>query len=202
MSYNISLPPDTFNEHLLFDLPLYDTSSDYNLQSLMTQQNPIDESNCSDQLVSGSPLTDQLENLSLYQTAHFPSFSFDPNAANEYQSSSCFSFPAVKNEASPLDFDSACNIDNVASYLQTSFSSNSFETKPNFPFQTALDSLMEPQNFQGQTAFSLPENTCFAAHMRKVSSTGDLEVSSTTKQIALFTLSLFFFLNLVCSSTI
>ncbi|MBA0680641.1 hypothetical protein Goari_012329, partial [Gossypium aridum] len=178
MSYNISVPPDTFNEHFLFDLPLvplYDSSSVYNLQSLMTQQNPIDESNCSDQLVSGSPLTDQLENLSLYQTTHFPSFSFDPNAANEYQSSSSLSFPAVKNEESLVDFDSAFNIDNVANYLQRSFSSNSFETKPNFSFQTAPNSLMEPQNFQGQTAFSLPENTFFAAHMRKISSTGDLE---------------------------
>ncbi|KAB2071027.1 hypothetical protein ES319_A08G194800v1 [Gossypium barbadense] len=178
MSDNISVPPDTFNEHFLFDLPLvplYDSSSDYNLQSLMTQQNPIDESNCSDQLVSGSPLTDQLENLSLYQTTHFPSFSFDPNAANEYQSSSSLSFLAVKNEESLGDFDSAFNIDNVANYLQRSFSSNSFETKPNFSFQTAPNSLMEPQNFQGQTDFSLPENTFFATHMRKVSSTGDLE---------------------------
>ncbi|KAK8285418.1 hypothetical protein V6Z12_D08G223100 [Gossypium hirsutum] len=143
MSYNISVPPDTFNEHFLFDLPLvplYDSSSVYNLQSLMTQQNPMDESN-----------------------------------SNEYQSSSSLSFPAVKNEESLVDFDSAFNIDNVANYLQRSFSSNSFETKPNFPFQTAPNSLMEPQNFRGQTAFSLPENTFFAAHMRKVSSTGDLE---------------------------
>ncbi|KAE8694617.1 hypothetical protein F3Y22_tig00110777pilonHSYRG00113 [Hibiscus syriacus] len=138
----------TLDEHLLFDLPfspLYDDSSDYNLQTLMNQQNPIDESACSsDQLVSSS----------------------GPPVGNGYRSFSSLNFAAVKHEQCQADFDSAYNTD-------VENAANSYEAEPNLSFQSLIDS----QNFPGQAAFSLPENTFFAGHMRKVSSTGDLVVS-------------------------
>ncbi|XP_039068138.1 zinc finger protein CONSTANS-LIKE 12-like [Hibiscus syriacus] len=136
----------------------------------MNQKNPIDESACSsDQLVSfsGPPLTDQLENLSLYQTTHFPPLSFDPNAGNGYRSFSSLNFAAVKHEQCQVDFDSAycTDVENAA---------NSSEAESNFLFRPLFDSLIDSQNLPREAAFSLPENTFFAGHMRKVSSTGDL----------------------------
>ncbi|XWS38334.1 hypothetical protein CRYUN_Cryun19dG0122400 [Craigia yunnanensis] len=204
MSYNLSVSDgssfnryipemvstDPIDYHLLCDLPfspLYDSSSDYNLQAFLNsnqnQQNPVDEFTCPDQLVSGLlpsyPPKDQLENLSFYQTNQFPSLSFDPNLENGYENFSSLNCLEVKNEEYQVNFDSAYsdvneNVSNVAEYLKRSFSRNSFEGKPTFSFQPTFDSLMEPQNFQGQ-ALSMPENSFFAGQMRKVCSTGDLE---------------------------
>ncbi|XVE64805.1 hypothetical protein DITRI_Ditri07aG0131400 [Diplodiscus trichospermus] len=175
-----------FDYPLTFDLPfspLYDSSSGCNLQALLSsnqnQQNPVDEPTYADQLVSGllpSPPTDQLENLSLYQTTQLPSLSFGPDLENGYENFSSLNCLEVKNEECQVDFDSAyCDVnENVAKYLQRSFSDNSFDGKPNFSFQPPFDSLMESQNFQGQ-ASSMAENSFMAGQMRKVCSTGDLE---------------------------
>ncbi|XWS61746.1 hypothetical protein CRYUN_Cryun07bG0152100 [Craigia yunnanensis] len=189
-SFNRCIPEmvstDTIDYHLLFDFPfspVYDSSSDYNLQALLNsnqnQLNPVDQPTCPDPLVScllpSSPPTDQLENLSLYQTTQFPSLSFGRNLQNGYENFNSLNCLEVKNEECQVDFDSAySDVENVANYLQRSFSSNSFEGKPNFSFQPPFDSLMESQNFQGQ-ALSMPENSFFAGQMRKVCSTGDLE---------------------------
>ncbi|XP_017972681.1 PREDICTED: zinc finger protein CONSTANS isoform X1 [Theobroma cacao] len=177
---------DTIDYPLLFDhpfSPFQDSSSDYNFQDLLNnsqnQQNPFDESSCPDQFVSGllpsSPPTDQLENLSLYQTTQYPSLSFSPNLEYGYGDFNGLNYLEVKNEECQVDFDPAYRgVDNVDKYLQRSFSSNSFEGKPGFSFQLPFDSLMESQNFQGQS-FSMPESSFFAGQMRKVCSTGDLE---------------------------
>ncbi|XVE64806.1 hypothetical protein DITRI_Ditri07aG0131500 [Diplodiscus trichospermus] len=201
MSYNLSVSDDSsFNRcipemvstdmidyPLLFDVPfspLYDSSSGCNFQALLSsnqnQQNPVDEPTCADQLVSGllpsSPPTDQLENLSLYKTTQFESLSFCPELENGYENFSSLNCLEIKNEECQVVFDSAfCDVnENVAKYLQRSFSSNSFKGKPNFSSQPPFDSLMESQNFQGQ-ALSMPENSFLAGQMRKVCSTGDLE---------------------------
>ncbi|XP_022737216.1 two-component response regulator-like PRR1 [Durio zibethinus] len=199
MSYNLSVSDDSsYNRYaemvssdtdyqIWFDhpfSPLNDLSSDYNLQALLNsnqnQQNPVDQPTCPDQLVSSgllpfSPPTDQLENLSLYQTTQFSSLSFGPNLENGYENFNSLNCLEVKNEECQVDFDSAySDVENAAKYLQRSFSSNSFEGKPNFSFQPPFDSLMESQKFQGQ-AFNMPENNIFAGQMRKVCSTGDLE---------------------------
>ena len=178
---------DTIDYHLLFDLlfsPVYDSSSDYNLQALLNsnqnQLNPVDQPTCPDQLVSclfpSSPPTDQLENLNLYQTTQFPSLSFGRNLQNGYENFNSLNCLEVKNEECQVDLDSAySDVENVAKYLQMSFSSNSFEGKPNFSFQPPFDPLMESQYFQGQ-ALSMPENRFFAGQERKVCSTGDLQV--------------------------
>ncbi|XVF10563.1 hypothetical protein REPUB_Repub07fG0193200 [Reevesia pubescens] len=167
---------DTIDYHFLFDLPfspVYDSSSDYNLQALLNntqnQQNPADQSTCSDHLISGSPPTNQLENLSLYQGTQFSSLSFGPSLENGFENFNSLNCLEVKNEECNLDFD-----ENVAKYLQRSFSINSFETKPNCSVQPHFDSLMESNNFQGQ-ASSMPENSILGGQMRKVCSAGDLE---------------------------
>ena len=163
-SFNRYIPEmvstDTIDYQVLFDVPfspLYDSSSDYNLQALLNsnqnQQNPVDEFTCPDQLVSGlfpsSPPTDQLENLSLYQTNQFPSLSFDPNLENGYENFSSSNCLEVKNEECQVDFDSAYSDvnENVAKYLQRSFSSNSL---PDFSFQPTFDSLWNHRIFKAR----------------------------------------------------
>ncbi|XWS38333.1 hypothetical protein CRYUN_Cryun19dG0122300 [Craigia yunnanensis] len=190
-SFNSNIPEmvstDPIDYHLLCDLPfspLSDSSSDYNLQALLNsnqnQQNPVDEFICPDQLVSdllpSYPPTDQLENLSIYQTNQFP-LPFDPNLENGYENFSSLNCLEVKKEECQVDFDSAYSDvnENVAEYLQMSCSGNSFEGKPTtFSFQPTFDSLIESQNFQGQ-ALNMPENSFFAGQMRKECNTGDLE---------------------------
>ncbi|XVE57923.1 hypothetical protein DITRI_Ditri04bG0128600 [Diplodiscus trichospermus] len=189
MSYNISVPDDSsfnmFDYHLLSDPPfpsLYDSTSEYNLQALLNsnqnQQNPVDQPPFPDQLFSGllssSPPTDMLENLSLCQTTQFPSLSFGRNSQNGYENfNSLNNCLEIKNEECQVDFDSAySDVENVENYLQRSFSSNSFEGNPYVSFQPPFDPLMEPLNFQSQ---SLPEANFFAEQMRRASSTGDLE---------------------------
>ncbi|GMI85875.1 hypothetical protein HRI_002256800 [Hibiscus trionum] len=173
MSYNRYTPKivsaDPIDYQPLFDLlfsPFYDSSSDYNIQ-----QNPVDESDCADQLFVDLLPSHQLENLSLCQTTQFPSLSFGSNSKNGYENLE------VKNEESRANFDSDyCGVhNNGGKYLQRSFSSNCFEGKSSFSFKPAFDSLMESHSFQGQ-ALSLPENSFFISQMRKVSNTGDLEV--------------------------
>ena len=93
----------------------------------------------------------------------------------------------VKNEECQLGFESNFNqaflpqsfsggTENVANkFMQRSYSSNCFEGKPGFHFQPGLDSFMESQNFQNQ-ALSPSENSFLAGQMRRVCSTGDLQV--------------------------
>ncbi|XP_022720626.1 zinc finger protein CONSTANS-LIKE 12-like [Durio zibethinus] len=192
MSYDLSLSDDSFlnnyipeivssntiDYNFLFDLPLspvYDSSSDYNLQALLNsnqnQQNPVDQPTCPDQLDSdllpSSPSADLLETLSRYQTTQFPSLSFGRNLENGYENFNSLNCFEVKKEECQVDFDSAySDVENVQKYLQRGFSSNSFEGKLKFSFQPPFDSLMESQNFQGQ-ALSMPENSFFAGQMRK-----------------------------------
>ncbi|KAL4361627.1 hypothetical protein GQ457_04G017310 [Hibiscus cannabinus] len=164
LSFSLS-SSDTIDYHSLFDLPFYNSSSDYNIQ-----RNSVNDSVSADQLLDDLLPSHQLENLSLCQTTHFPSLSFGCNSENGFENLE------AKNEESRLDFDSAHSDvhNNGGKYLQRSFSSNCFEGKSSFSFKPPFDSLMESHSFHGQ-ALSLPENSFFISQMRKVSSTGDLE---------------------------
>ncbi|KAL4295502.1 hypothetical protein GQ457_12G000890 [Hibiscus cannabinus] len=192
MSYNLSVSQDssfnrcfpemvsadTIDYHSLFDLPFYNSSSDYDIQ-----RNSVNDYVSADQLLDDLLPSHQLENLSLCQTTHFPSLSFGSNSENGFENLE------AKNEESRLDFDSAHSDvhNNGGKYLQRSFSSNCFEGKSSFSFKPPFDSLMESHSFHGQ-ALSLPENSFFITQMRKVSSTGDLEsmrnVHSTQRSIS------------------
>lgn len=94
--------------------------------------------------------------------------SFDQNAYN-YNNQQAFA---------PHSYSYEGGAENVAKYMQRSYSSNSFDGKPGFLFQPRFDSVMETPNFQNQAAsLSSPESSFLTTHMRRVSSTGDLQVS-------------------------
>ncbi|KAG4386311.1 hypothetical protein GLYMA_11G022600v4 [Glycine max] len=61
--------------------------------------------------------------------------------------------------------------ESASKLIQRSFSCTSFDEKPRFPFEPHPDTLMD---FQWH-ALNSPENTFFAASMRRVCSTGDLQ---------------------------
>ncbi|KAJ0105797.1 hypothetical protein Patl1_17683 [Pistacia atlantica] len=113
-------------------------------------------------LLSSSPPSHLLENLSLCQSTHLQPF------AKGYQDFSSL----VKREESLVDFDSCCNqqqqsfvphshsgVENVAKYyMQMSYSINSFDNKSGLPFQPRFDTLMEPPNFHNQALSSRRSN--------------------------------------------
>lgn len=164
-------------------------------ESQKNPQNPVDDQphsfeQTSPHLISSSPPSYQLESLSLYQATHLSPLQNGPNLGNF----SALDPLEVKTEQCHVGFDqNAYNYnnqqpfaphsyeggaENVAKYMQRSYSSNSFDGKPGFLFQPRFDSVMENPNFQNQAAsLSSPESSFLTSHMRRVSSTGDLQVS-------------------------
>ncbi|CAI9781998.1 unnamed protein product [Fraxinus pennsylvanica] len=67
--------------------------------------------------------------------------------------------------------------ESAVKFMHRSYSSNSFENEPNFLFQPRFDNLFESQNLQNDMLNS-PESSFSSGQMRKVSGTGDLQVSS------------------------
>lgn len=200
--------------------PFSDTAIDI-LQALSdhpTQQNPVDESHSLDQitstLLSSSPPSQQLENLSLYQMNHFQPLENSPDLSNGYENFSVLDALQVKNEECQVGFEntysqqpfaphSYSGTENVAKMMQRSYSSNSFDGKPGFLFQPRFDALMESPNFQSQ-ALSSPENSFLTGQMRRVCSTGDLQVRLLSKFyfkipcyfILCFLINLYFLMNI------
>ncbi|XAR55078.1 hypothetical protein NMG60_11030460 [Bertholletia excelsa] len=144
-------------------------------------QNPLDETVYLDQvgaantIFSTSPPSYQLENLSLTHLQEAP------NSATQFAN---FSSVDVKTEDCPVPVLSPYGYqnfgyggtDNAAKMMQRSYSySNSFEGKPNFLFQPRFDNLMESPGFQPQV-MSSPENSFSGGQIRRVSSTGDLQM--------------------------
>lgn len=166
------------------DLPFFSdsfpffTNSHHSTNEVTSQQNsnPFNE-----------PLLPSLDPFS-------PSFfSFSPPTDQNHttvqplcnESFSAFDFSQVKNEESQISIDyynyntntnnnqflphSYSGDENVSKYMQRSFSSNSFEKKPSFLFQTHHDNLVDSSKFQRHD-LSSPENS-----LRRVCSTGDLQ---------------------------
>ncbi|KAB2608646.1 hypothetical protein D8674_011814 [Pyrus ussuriensis x Pyrus communis] len=88
----------------------------------------------------------------------------------------------VKTEESHQAFESHSygGAENAAKFMQMSYSSNCFDgsnNKPGFYFQRSFDSLMESPSFQNQAlSLSSPESSFLDGQMRRVSSTGDLQI--------------------------
>lgn len=143
---------------------------------------------------SFSPPTTHLENLTLYhQSNHVHPVSNGPNLESEFGSfSSAMDGFEVKTEECQMSVDydaynqhhffphSYSGAESVAKYMQRSFSSNSFNGKPGFLFHPHSDKLMDSPNFQNN-GMSSPENSCFNGQMRRVCSTGDLQVKYVTQ---------------------
>jgi len=111
------------------------------------------------------------------------------NLANQFGSFSAFDGTEVKTEERQLGIDcvyaqqllphSYSGAENFSKYMHRSFSSNSFEGKPGFLSQPYSDTLVDSPNFQRHD-LSSPEDTLFTGQMRRVCSTGDLQVKTTT----------------------
>jgi hypothetical protein len=139
----------------------------------------------------------QNSNPSLFDESLIPSsldpfspsfFSFSPPTDINNGSFSAFDLSEVKNEESQMssidyynNYNNNSNtqflphsysgVENVSKYMQRSFSSNSFEKKPNLLYQTHHDNLIDSSKFQRHD-LSSPEN-----NLRRVCSTGDLQVN-------------------------
>ncbi|KAJ6388629.1 hypothetical protein OIU77_027063 [Salix suchowensis] len=173
--------PDPFS-------PFCDSSIDI-LQEFSNNQCPLENSNSVDSfspsVLSSSPPSHQLENLSLYQTNHLQAFANGENLVSGYSHPTGLDALEVKTEECQLSFESSYNlhsfmphgyssVENVAKMMQRSYSSNSFEGKPGFLFQPRFNTLLESPNYQSQ-ALSLPENDFLAGQLRRACSTGDLQ---------------------------
>ncbi|KAL4565498.1 hypothetical protein LXL04_029596 [Taraxacum kok-saghyz] len=125
-------------------------------------------------IVSSSPPSRQLGSLSLYQMG---------NSVNSLESCP----PEVKMEKSQLPFydyvvkndsflpHSYGGGENVMKMMQRSYSSISFDRRPNgVIFQPKFDSLIESSNLHSLSLTS-PDHGFTSNHMRRVCSTGDLQ---------------------------
>lgn len=146
------------------------------LENNPIQENPIDEISCLDQiastLLSNSPPSRQLGNLSLYQTPSHLGNSPDFNSM-EVKTEEC-QFPCFYS--SSYDYNN-----NGSSFMmQRSYSSHSFDgRRSGFLFQPGFGSLVEESHsFQSQLLRSSPENGFSSGQVRRACSTGDLQVSS------------------------
>ncbi|KAE9459557.1 hypothetical protein C3L33_08536, partial [Rhododendron williamsianum] len=165
MSSDLFLLDESFFSDEFLDSPieLLQAISDHHQIS----QNPVQETNysSSDQMThpifSTSPPSNQLENLSLYQTTQFQDFS-----SLEVKTEECHLFPL----SSPYGFESFGHgnaAESVAKMMQRSFSSHSFDgNKPSFSFQPRFDCVAESPHFQPQ-AMSSPENSFSVGQMRR-----------------------------------
>ncbi|KAJ8764858.1 hypothetical protein K2173_010323 [Erythroxylum novogranatense] len=174
--------------------PFHDSAIDIfqHLSNNQDTQNPVLNSNSVDSftanILSSSPPTHQLKNLTLYQItnmqplANGSDFVDTSNLTNGY-----YDFPGldaleVKTE---LGSDLSCNYrffvpnsysgsENVAKVMQRSYSSNSFDSKPSFVYQPHFDTLLESSSYENQ-GLSSPENSLLISDLRRVCSTGDLK---------------------------
>ncbi|GAA0170628.1 hypothetical protein LIER_24851 [Lithospermum erythrorhizon] len=163
-----------------------------------TQLTPVESSTSFDEIasiiLSSSPPSNQLQNLSLYQN---PSL-FQNGCPSLDSGCAEFSPFEVKTEESHVSFDTVnygynssllvpqgylglSTTDNADKFMQRSYSSNSFDNKPNCLFQPCFETLMESTNFQNHVVSS-PESSNFSSNqMRRVCSTGDLHSMKTSQ---------------------
>ncbi|KAI3706986.1 hypothetical protein L6452_25126 [Arctium lappa] len=169
-----------FQEHNYHYTPLLPSSSS-SPPPLTTQENldtPFDEiDQIATTLLSSSPPSHQLENLSLYQMG------ISVNSSNM----------EVKTEESQLplydNYSFYGGSDNALKMMQRSYSSNSFQhgkSSNSVLYQPKYDGLIESPNLHSQLLTS-PDNCFSSTHMRRVCSTGDLQspkVNQTSQRLS------------------
>ncbi|XP_012572137.1 uncharacterized protein [Cicer arietinum] len=119
-------------------------------------------------------------------------FSFSPplteNLTTSNENLSAFEVKNEKSQMGVVDYYNINNIqylphsysgvENVSKYMQRSYSSNSFEGKKhNFVFQTHHDNVVDSPIIQTHDRNS-PENNSFVGQIRRVCSTGDLQMKA------------------------
>jgi hypothetical protein len=184
----------TFHTHSISEHVSTDGSGD--LPSFFSDSFPFFNTEVTSQQNSNPSLFDESLIPSSLDPFSPSFFSFSPpteifhpqtNNNNNNGSFSSFDLSEVKNEESQMSIDyynnynnnsntqflphSYSGVENVSKYMQRSFSSNSFEKKPNLLFQTHQDNLIDSSKFQRHD-LSSPET-----NLRRVCSTGDLQVN-------------------------
>ncbi|CAH1453637.1 unnamed protein product [Lactuca virosa] len=146
--------------------------------STLTHENLDTPFNDIDQIIptiqSSSPPSHQLESLSLSQMGNSViSLDSCPLEVKTEKSQLPFHGYFINNDSFlPHSYGGG---DNVMKMMQRSYSSISFNKRPNgFVFQPKLDSLIESSNLHSQVLTS-PDHGFSSSHMRRVCSTGDLQ---------------------------
>ncbi|KAJ8526949.1 hypothetical protein K7X08_029426 [Anisodus acutangulus] len=129
-------------------------------------------------LLSSSPPSHQLENLSLCQVG-LDGFGDYSIKSEEFQ----VNFESDFGDSNTLLVPQSCGENDDVKLMQRSFSSNSFDNnKPSFSiFTPQFDSLIESPNLQTPAISSPDENSFSSGHMRRVCSTGDLQKMKTSQ---------------------
>ncbi|XP_061988481.1 uncharacterized protein LOC133706949 isoform X1 [Rosa rugosa] len=198
-SYETDLLSDPFSPFSDSALDILQAISDHrNVQNPVEDQ-PHSFEQSSPNPVSSSPPSYQSGSLSLYQATHLGPLENGPSLGDALGNFSALDILGeVKTEQCHVGFDQNAHnyntqhafsphsysggAENVAKFMQRSYSSNSFDGKPGFVFQPRFDSLMESPNFQNQAAsLSSPESSYLTSQMRRVSSTGDLQNFKTAR---------------------
>ncbi|TKY70959.1 Zinc finger protein CONSTANS 3 [Spatholobus suberectus] len=112
-----------------------------------------------------------------------------PNTKGEFTNFSALHGSEVTSEECQMGVDYTYNqhflsqtchgSESASKLLHRSFSCNSFDGKPGFPFEPHPDTLMDSPNFQWR-ALNSPENIFFTGEMRRVCSAGDLQSMKAT----------------------
>nr|XP_043630795.1 zinc finger protein CONSTANS-LIKE 5 [Erigeron canadensis] len=158
------------------------SSSTLTHENLDTPFDELDQITCttSTTLLSSSPPSHQLENLSLYQMGNsLNSIALSPLEVKAEESQLPVYDYLVNNDSFlPHSYDGSKN---AMKMMQRSYSSKSFDRRPNgFPFQAKFDSLIESSNYDSKVLKS-NDHDFSANHMRRVCSTGDLQSLKTNQ---------------------
>lgn len=137
-------------------------------------------------LLSSPPTSHQLESLSLCQEASsdFPG-GFQDHPGCSFRGD--LQEGAPKGDGSPVGYETFAGphsygghdsgISKMVKYMQRSYSSGSFEEKPAAAlYQPQFYALMESPDFQGHGMMSSPESCFPGSQIRRVCSTGNLQV--------------------------
>lgn len=163
-----------FQEHNYSYTPLLPSSPPS--PPLTTQENldtPFEEiDQIAPTIFSSSPPSHQLQNLSLYQMG------ISVTSSNEALDSCHLDVKTEESQLPLYDNYYYGGSDHALKMMQRSYSSNSFQQqKPNgVLYEPKINGLIESQHLQAQTLTSPDQNFSYS-HMRRVCSTGDLQVS-------------------------
>ncbi|KAL2547559.1 CCT motif family protein [Forsythia ovata] len=151
-----------------------------NSTNLVQEKDPLDETNSLEKISSAlfssssSPPSFQLENLSI---SHFGNEKYPFSEVKSEEFPVPFeSFTCYNNSFMPQSYDGGSDI--AMKFMQRSFSSKSFDGKPNNLFQPGFDCVLECSDLQKQILNS-PESSFSSGELRRVYSTGDLQKMRT-----------------------
>ncbi|GJS99241.1 CCT domain-containing protein [Tanacetum coccineum] len=172
----------SFQENSYTFDPLSSTLTHENLDTPYDENDQITTSTHSTTLLTSSPPSHRLESLSLYQMgSSVNSLYLSPLEVKteETQSQLFFNDYHVNTDIFLPHSYSEC--DNTMKMMQRSYSSKSFDGRPNgFRLQPKLDGLIESSKMHTQV-ISSPDHGFSTSHMRRVCSAGDLQSLKTNQ---------------------